>query len=483
MKIAVVNPPFLSGRFSRTSRSPAIGKSGTLYWPFWLAYAVGSLEESGHDVLFLDCPAEGLDEAELFDRIREFGPSLIVLDTSTPSIQSDLLIASDLAGSRDNATVLLVGTHASALPEACLEAAENIDGVAVSEYDHTLVDVARCLEEGSGLTGVRGLVLGIDGEIVRTGAREPITDLDSLPFLADVYRRHLNPGNYFFAAARYPSVMTITSRGCPFRCSFCLWPQVLHTGGYRCRSADNVAEEFGLFLEYFPRIREIVVEDDTFSTDSKRVEEVSDALIRDGNRIPWTANTRANLSLEAMRKMKAAGCRLIIVGYESGSQEILDRVKKGTTVEQNLEFAARARKAGLLVHGCFMAGNPGETAETLEMTLRMARKLKPDTAQFYPIMAYPGTRLYDEFAEGGMLRTTDYSRWVTEEGLHSCVVDLPGLKAEELVSWCNGARKCFYLRPSYIMYKVLQSIAHPLTEGRRTLKAFGTFRKHLFRRN
>ncbi len=213
MKIAVVNPPFLSGRFSRTSRSPAIGKSGTLYWPFWLAYAVGSLEESGHDVLFLDCPAEDLDEAELSERIREFDPSLIVLDTSTPSIQSDLLIASDLAGSRDNATVLLVGTHASALPEACLEAAGNIDGVAVSEYDHTLVDVARCLEEGSGLTGVRGLVLGIDGEIVRTGAREPITELASLPFLADVYRRHLNPENYFFAAARSPSVMNITSRG------------------------------------------------------------------------------------------------------------------------------------------------------------------------------------------------------------------------------------------------------------------------------
>jgi anaerobic magnesium-protoporphyrin IX monomethyl ester cyclase len=482
LKTAVVNPPFLSGRFSRTSRSPAINKSGTLYWPFWLAYAVGSLENAGHEVLFLDCPAESLDEAGLYDRIREFEPSLIVIDTSTPSIQSDLRIASMLAASLNEATVLLVGTHASALPEACLEIAGNIDGVAVSEYDHTLVDVARCLENGSGLAGVRGLVLAIDGEIVRTGTREPIADLDSLPFLADVYRRHLDPGNYFFAAARYPSVMTITSRGCPYRCSFCLWPQVLHKGGYRCRSADNIAEEFGLFAEYFPGIQEIVVEDDTFSADSRRVEEVSDALILNGNRIPWTANTRANLTLEAMRKMKAAGCRLIIVGYESGSQEILDGVNKGTTVVQNLEFAARARKAGLLVHGCFMAGNPGETVETLDMTIRMAEKLRPDTAQFFPIMAYPGTRIYDEFTEGGMLRTEDYSRWVTDEGLHNCVVDLPGLDAEELVSWCDRARKRFYLRPSYIMYKVLQSIAHPLTEGRRTLKAFGTFRKYLFRR-
>jgi radical SAM superfamily enzyme YgiQ (UPF0313 family) len=309
-----------------------------------------------------------------------------------------------------------------------------------------------------------------------------VSDLDSLPFLADVYRRHLRPEDYFFAAARYPSVMTITSRGCPYRCSFCLWPQVLHTGGYRSRSPGNIAEEFALFGEYFPQVQEVVVEDDTFSTDGRRVEEVSEALIKRGNRLPWTANTRANLSLEGMRKMKAAGCRLIIVGYESGSQEILDGVRKGTTVEQNLEFAERARKAGLLVHGCFMAGNPGETRETLAATLRMARRLRPDTAQFFPVMAYPGTRIYEQFREAGMLRTGDFGEWVTGEGLHNCVVDLPGLPAEELVRWCNEARRRFYLRPSYIMYKVLQSIAHPLTEGRRTLKAFGTFRRYLFRR-
>jgi len=237
-----------------------------------------------------------------------------------------------------------------------------------------------------------------------------------------------------------------------------------------------------MLTDYFPSLQEIVIEDDTFSVDSERVEDVSDALIRSGNRTSWTANTRANLSLEAMRKMKAAGCRLIIVGYESGSQEILNRVRKGTTVEQNMEFAERARKAGLLVHGCFMAGNPGETAETLEITLQMAKKLAPDTAQFFPIMVYPGTALYDEFAAGGMLRTEDYSKWLTDEGLHNCVVDLPGLSAEMLVDWCNVARKRFYLRLTYIMYKVIQAIAHPLTEGRRTLKAFGTFRKYLFRR-
>jgi radical SAM superfamily enzyme YgiQ (UPF0313 family) len=353
----------------------------------------------------------------------------------------------------------------------------------VGEYDATLAELADTLGAGMDPAGVKGLLLNIRGQLADTGEREMIEDLDSLPFLADVYRKHLRPEDYFFAAARYPSVMTITSRGCPFSCSFCVWPQVMHRGKYRTRSPGHVAREFLMIRDYFPGVQEVVIEDDTFSIDSRRVEQVSEALIQSGNRLPWTANVRANLSLEAMRKMKSAGCRLIIVGYESGSQDILDGVSKGTTVEQNMEFARRAGKAGLLVHGCFMAGNPGETPTTLEETFRMSLALSPDTAQFFPVMVYPGTRLYREYSDAGMIRTRDFSRWVTSEGLHSCVVDLPGLPAEELVSWCDRSRRRFYLRPGYLIYKTLQTLRHPFTEGRRTLRAFSTFRRHLFGRS
>lgn len=483
MKAAVINPPFMNGRFSRTSRSPAINKSGTLYWPFWLAYGTGALEAAGHNVLFLDCPAEGINERNMLRMLVEFSPGLTVVDTSTPSIYSDLRIASMIKKYLPHTFVLLVGTHVSALPAQCLKLAPSLDGVAVGEYDATLIEVAGKLDGGGGLADVPGLYLNSGGELVDTGPREMIEDLDSLPFLADIYSRHLTPENYFFAAARFPSVMTITSRGCPYRCSFCVWPQVMHRESYRIRSATHVAEEFELFRDHFPRIQEIVIEDDTFSIDNKRVEDISEVLIRNANRIPWTANVRANLSLEAMRKMKAAGCRMIIVGYESGSQDILNAVNKGTTVEQNMEFSERAGKAGLLVHGCFMAGNPGETPETLEETFQMSLKLSPDTAQFFPIMAYPGTRLYDQYRKEGKLRTENYSRWVTEEGLHNCVVDLPGLQSETIVQWCNYARQRFYLRPGYLLYKIIQSLSHPFTEGRRTLRAFGTFRRHLFRKN
>jgi radical SAM superfamily enzyme YgiQ (UPF0313 family) len=482
MRAAVVNPPFMNGRFSRTSRSPAINKSGTLYWPFWLAYATGALEEAGFDTELLDCPAAGTSEAGLLEHLEERNPALVVMDTSTPSIYSDLRIASAVKGRLPGTMVVMVGTHVSALPEESLRLAPAVDAVAVAEYDRTVVELARALQDGSDPEGVPGLVLSRDGELIPTGPRKPVEDLDSLPMLPEVYSRHLHPGDYFFAAARYPSVMLITSRGCPFRCSFCVWPQVMHRGGYRAMSPRRVAEEFLRVAELFPQAQEVVVEDDTFAVDSGRVEAVSDALIEAGNRLPWTANVRANLSLEAMRKMKAAGCRLIIVGYESGDQQILNGVRKGTTVKQNMEFAARARKAGLLVHGCFMAGNPGETPQTMERTLEMARRLAPDTAQFFPIMAYPGTALYGEMRERGALRTERYDRWVTPEGLHNCVVDLPGLSAGELVSWCDHARRRFYLRPRYLLYKAVQTVLHPLTEGRRTLRAFGTFRRYLFRR-
>ena len=483
MKISVINPPFMDGKFSRTSRSPAIVKSGTMYWPFWLAYAVGTLEEAGHDVVFHDCPATDITRKQLLTKLIENNPSMIVLDTSTPSIYSDLAVSKEIAEILPDSSIFLVGTHVSAKPEEVLLSSPYITGIAVAEYDHTLVDVANSLEQNTDIEKVPGLWITTSGKPLFTGKREFIQDLDSLPLLADVYKKHLKPENYFFAAARYPSVMLITSRGCPFKCSYCVWPQVLHGGTYRSRSADNVASEFMKVQEYFPQVQEIVFEDDTFSVDSKRVTEVSKALIARGSKLPWTANTRANLSLEAMKTMRNAGCRMIIVGYESGSQAILNGVKKGTTVEQNLGFALRAKKAGLLVHGCFMAGNPGETPESLEATLAMAIKLKPDTAQFFPIMAYPGTRLYEQYRQSGNLTTEDYNNWLTKDGLHNCVVDLPGLTSQDLVNWCTYARKKFYLRPSYLFYKAVQTILHPTTEGRRTIRAFSTFRKHLFRRS
>ena len=183
-----------------------------------------------------------------------------------------------------------------------------------------------------------------------------------------------------------------------------------------------------------------------------------------------------------MSLLRQAGCRLFCVGFESGDQTILDNIKKRTSLPRIKQFALDARRAGILIHGCFMVGNRGETRETLKKTLDLALEINPDTAQFFPIMVYPGTEDYAWVKEKGYLMSEDYSKWVTEDGLHNSVVSNPDLTYQELVAFCDHARRKFYLRPSYFLLKARQSLKDP-QEGLRNLKAFKTLAGHLLRRS
>ncbi len=179
-----------------------------------------------------------------------------------------------------------------------------------------------------------------------------------------------------------------------------------------------------------------------------------------------------------MRWMKKAGCRLVIVGFESGSNEILKLMKKGVRVEQ-FNAAENARKAGLLIHACYMMGNRGETLQTMQETLTLAKRLNTDTAQFFPLMLYPGTEAYDWAKKEGLIIAKTWDDWLTPEGLHNTVVGTHYLSANEIVDFCNYARREYYLRPAYFLMKTKNILKHP-SELRRTLKAFFTFYKYLF---
>jgi radical SAM superfamily enzyme YgiQ (UPF0313 family) len=177
--------------------------------------------------------------------------------------------------------------------------------------------------------------------------------------------------------------------------------------------------------------------------------------------------------------MEKAGCRLIIPGCESGVQKLLDNAHKGITVQQSIRYSRNAKKAGLLVHACFIFGLPGETKQTIRKTIEFAKKLNPDTAQFFPLMVYPGTEAYEWAKKNGYLLTEDYSKWLTADGRHRTVISLPGLSSEEIVKACDQARREFYLRSSYLLYKIKQSLLHP-EEAKRNIKSAKTFLKHLF---
>jgi radical SAM superfamily enzyme YgiQ (UPF0313 family) len=484
MKTWVLNPPFLK-KYSRPQRSPAVTKSGTIYFPIWLSYCVGVLENQGFNVKFTDAPASGLDVNEILDHGRAFQPDLIVMDTSTPSIENDIDVGDRLKSALPNAFIVLVGTHVSAMAAETLDQSVRIDAVARREYDDTIRELACHLSVKAagvpaeeGLRGIAGLSFRSNGQIIHNPDRPFIKNLDELPWVSRVYKKHLRIQDYFNPNAPFPMVTVITSRGCPFRCSFCVYPQTFTGRKFRLRSIEDVVGEIKYVEKAFPEAKSVFFEDDTLTAGKKRCLEFAGAVIESGVTIPWVANSRIDLDFETMSKMKASGCRELCVGFESGDQKVLDDMGKGTRLERMFRFMADARKAGILIHGCFMIGFPGEDWDGAMKTIDLAIRLNPDTVQFYPIMVYPGTEAYEEYKEKGWLTSQNFREWITPEGLHNCVVRNEALSPTDLVRLCDLGRRRFYLRPRYMAYKVRQMIEQP-AEIIRTLKAARTFFKHL----
>jgi len=479
MNILLLNPPF-KGKFSRTSRSPAVTKGGTIYYPFWLAYAAGVLEENKFDVKLIDAPAENWTMRTVFHKLGDWQPALAIVDTSTPSIFEDVKNAEEIKKHFPSCFICLVGTHPSALPLETLRLSGAIDAVARKEFDYTLLDLAKSIAESKDLKFISGIDYRQSDEILHNEDRPLIKDLDALPFVSRVYKKHLNLKNYFFSAANYPMVMIISGRGCPYRCFFCTYPQVFHDRQYRPRSAENVVDEFHYINKYLPGVKEVGIEDDTFTTQKARTHRICSLLIKKKIKLRWYCNVRPDVDLGTMELMKRAGCRLITVGLESGSQKILDNMHKDLELDRTKRFVKDAKKAGLLIHGCIMMGNPGETKKTISESIKFAKELNCDSMQYYPLYVYPGTEAYDWAKSNGYLRTTDFSQWVTDKGYHNSVVDLPLLPAEELTGLCDKALKDYHFRAVYMLMKLKQGMKRP-SEGVRTARAAFTFMRYLLR--
>ena len=479
MNILFLNPPF-KGRFSRSSRSPAVTKGGTFYYPIWLAYATGVAEKEGHEVRLIDAPADGLSLDDVFKILGDFVPDIAVVDTSTPSVYSDANVLGEVKNRFPETYAVLVGTHPSALPEETLELDNRVDAVAVGEYDFIISDLAKAISKGTALADVQGLVFRIDNKIVHNKLLEKNYNLDEIPFVSSVYKKHLNIKNYFFAAANFPMIMVMTGRGCPFKCFFCVYPQVFNGRQYRMRSPENVVDEFEYIARSFPEVREIGIEDDCFTANPKRAGKICELILQRGLKIKWYCNVRGDVDLDVLRLMKKAGCRLVTVGFESGCQEILDGMHKGEQVDRYLKFAIDARRAGVLVHGCIMVGNPGDTRETLKRSYEFAKKINCDSMQFYPLYVYPGTEAYSWAQDKGYLTTNDFSKWLTGDGLHNCVVDTPEMSSEDMVMLCDYYLKKYHLRSRYITMKLFQAVTNPL-EGYRSIKSGMVFFSKLFK--
>ena len=490
MRVLFLNPPF-HPRFSREQRSPAVTKSGTLYYPKWLATAAGVAIKNGHAVDLVDAPAADISVAEVLHRVQAKAIEAIVCDTSTPSILNDISVIETLVTAKPSLHVLMVGRHVSSLPRETLSLSSALDAVAVREYEYTVRDWLEAKACGADLANVDGLVWRRKrtGEIISNSPRAAIENLDELPFVSEVYKRFLHAPDYFYGHSLWPLVVFDTSRGCPYHCSFCVYPQTFSGHKMRYRSVANVADEFDFVSREMPEIKTVMLEDDTFIISKPRTMELAKELIRRGNKLPFDANCRADIGAEGelLSILHQAGARLFCVGFESGDVEVIHGMKKnnddrrdGKYHEEAFRFVRRCREAGIMVHGCFMVGNLNETPESMERTLQFAKKLRPDTAQFFPIMVYPGTTAYEEAKRRQYIQIEDWSAWLTKDGLHNSVVNLPHITHEQLVSFCDRARRSFYLSPAYLLYKLKQSL-RDRRELQRNLKGFLTLSKYLLR--
>lgn len=451
MKFYLLNPPYLP-HFGRGARWQEIGRAGTLYYPIWLSYATAVIEQE-HETKLVDAPAWNWNKEDVVKDVKNFKPDLIVMDSSFPSLNNDINVAELIKQSYgDDAKIVLVGPPTSQFPEEILRN-EDIDFVARWEYDFTLIELAETLEENRDFKNIKGISYRENGKIIHNPNRKFTSsdDLDEIPFVSKVYKKHLNIKDYFLGQSLYPEMQIFTGRGCPNQCTFCAWPQTLMGRKYRIRSVSNVLDELEWIQNNLKEVKEVFFEDDTFTISKKRVLEFCKEYKERGLDITWSCNARVDsLDLETMKEMKKANCRLLIVGYESGSNEILKNIKKGITVEQIKQFAKGARKAGLLVHGDFIIGLPEETRGTIEKTKKLIREVRPDILQVSVASPFPGTEFYNWCRENGYLLTDDPNEYLDEQGHQKAIISYPELTNEEMVKAVDEMLKAYYVSLSYV---------------------------------
>lgn len=471
MKILFLNLPY-KFNISRASRWPEKTKSGTLYYPYWLAYCVGLCQKQGFECNLVDCITKGYTIEDTIAEVKKYNPDYIMAEITTPTCSYDYKVINAIKEACSDVKILIGGTHATILPDAVLEECFGIDYILRQEYDFTVGELInsddvsevkgvsyRVNDAGEDIANLDNYDLSKGNfKVAHTEDREPLEDLDQLPYVSKVYQEFLNFDDYAYAFAQKPMIQIVSSRGCPNQCDFCSYPSTMGGRIYRTRSVSDLADEFEYILNEIPEIKEIFIEDDTFTVDQKRVIEFCDEIIKRDLKPVWSCNTRVDLKFETMKKMKDAGCRLLVCGYESGSQDVLNTIKKGITLEQSKAFAENARKLDLKVFGCFMIGLTGDSLETIDQTYKFAQSVYPDMCFFQQAVPFPGTGFYKWAKDNNYLITEDYSKWLNEDGYLNCLVDYPYADHKEIEKIRDNLMSKYYFSFAYIVKTFLANL-------------------------
>jgi hopanoid biosynthesis associated radical SAM protein HpnJ len=418
----------------------------------WLCYPAGMLPDSK----VVDAPPHKISIEQTVEMGKDF--ELLVLFTSTPGFEIDVKMAEMMKDSNPKLKVCFVGPPVTVEPEKTLKRSKAIDFVVRREFDHQIVDYAN----GKPLEELPGVSFWKDGKVVNNPEGPAIENLDELPWVSKVYKRDLDITRYNVPFLLNPFISFYTSRGCPAMCTFCLWPQTHSGHRWRLRSADDIAAEVRYALDTFPNLKEIFFDDDTFNYRKERTIEVCRKL--KPLNFTWSCTSRVTTDYDTLKAMKDAGCRLLIVGYESGDPQILKNIKKGATIDMAERFTANCKKLGLVVHGDFIVGLPGESRESIRKTIDFAKKLDNETIQVSIAHPYPGTEFYDYAVKNDLL---SIGNMTDEVGHQLPKVIYPGLDEAELVEWVERFYGEYYFRPHAIWRVVRKAIFN--THDRRRL--------------
>ncbi len=437
-RVLFLAPPAFDGFDGGAGSRYQARREITSHWyPTWLAQPAALVPGSR----LADAPPHGLGLQDVVAIAEDY--DMVIMHTSTPSLPSDIRCAEEIKAVRPEMEIGLIGAHPAVLPHETLRSSDALDFVCRSEFDHTCLELAQGRPYGD----VRGLTYrGSDGLVRHNPDREPVLDWDTMPSVLPVYRRDLDVRRYSIGYLLHPYISFYTGRGCPAKCTFCLWPQTIGGHRYRAKSPQTVVAELQEGHALFPEVREWMFDDDTFTADRERAVAIARGIRQLG--LVWSCNARAHVDFDTLRIMKECGLRLLLVGFESGNQRILDRSRKGLRLDMAREFMGNCRKLGIKVHGTFIIGLPIETRETIEETIRFAMELDPHSLQVSIAAPYPGTELYREAVENGWLASDSL---LTDRGIQAAPLRYPHLTPEEMEEAVARMYRRFYFRAKPIL--------------------------------
>ncbi len=438
MRTVLLNPPWsknmrlgvrAGSRWPFTSPAEKDGQIHYVPFPFFLAYATSLLKKGNKQAKLIDAIAEGIGASEFVEQIKHYKPDLAVVETSTPSFSNDLKIINDICRNAPECSVALCGPHAGVFPEQILKQQESITYVLIGEYEYTLLELVNSLENGLDLCSVSGLAYRSGNQIKVNEPRPTIDNLDLLPWPeredVPIYKY-----NDAFAGLPVPNVQMLASRGCPFQCNFCLWPQTVYREHrYRPRDPEKVVDEMEYLVKHY-NFKAVYFDDDTFNIDKEYVLDICEQIIQREINVPWAIMARADLmDAQILERLSAAGLYALKYGVESADKNVLEICKKNMDLDKTKKAIQLTKKMGIKVHLTFCIGLAGETRNSIQETLSFIKGVEPDSLQFSLAMPFPGTEYFDYLKEKGRIISDN---WADYDGNYKCVVKAQDLEADEL---------------------------------------------------